>query len=967
MTNRKKAYIAIITIPITILLLGIVIVGVFFDTEKILSNPKEFVTENFPTFYNDIKDIALNSGGENIPAGIDLNVPLIKIKLSRNDNAHFSDLMGKFNSPDYGVNYYATNNVWRKAELEFDGKEYTVKIKAHGREPTGHQEGSFISLAVKMPEGELIFGANRFSLIVRSRIYTNRIQSLALAEYLDILHQPEKLVRVKLKGQDEKYFFFEKKFDNKLMENQGLSSLRRLEYSATQTQTADKSLVSIIDQNAYTEQELTNYLIVALKEEGIPESHYKPIISKYLAINKAISSRSIDVGNYFDPEYLAKFEALRIIQGFVGHGWMKSNFFLFYNQADGLFYPGITRDNKPSKLTLTDNDPIEKQLNSWDSGEITGKFTFPFFDALSKDDALRQRKYKAIYKIIKDYPSELREIQNSIYNKFNSIHNYGWASPILQKLGQFSNDLLPHNLSILDDYLSTSSPTINVLGKNEKLTFIIEPNSMSAIGFDQLNISGLAQYKTSKANVSLLIENGKGHIRYPLNTNIASISEIGALDLTETIRNIDMSTALDDHSDRVTRKYIIIIEAKNVDFSPIELNNINLIVRNRIVDAIIPKNGTTLSLGTIQNLPDPSSMKHHVLDANEGIIAFHAIQKQFPAISMSRSRDNQLVIHSGNYEITKDFIIPHDLKLILEAGTTLLLGENVALMGYKGVDIRGTNTAPVTITALDPQKPYGTFGFLGTSGTTSTIDHLHQSHGNERWVNGVFFSGGFSIHYNDSVTLRNSQIKDNHADDGANFKYAGNVLIEDTLFQDNFADQIDLDYTNAYVKQTRFLNTLGGDLNGDGLDISGSSVIVAGTTFDGFNDKGISVGENSEILVYQSILQNNNNGAAVKDRSNAYFINVAFHNNKNDISSYMKKRIFGGANVFLESLHQSESPLTFNFDDKSKLHFLKKKLNVSDMWLSTKSVDFDYIFDALDKVPNQMVPLEATYIAEDKP
>ena len=38
----------------------------------------------------------------------------------------------------------------------------------------------------------------------------------------------------------------------------------------------------------------------------------------------------------------------------------------------------------------------------------------------------------------------------------------------------------------------------------------------------------------------------------------------------------------------------------------------------------------------------------------------------------------------------------------------------------------------------------------------------------------------------------------NFADDGVNLKYVPNVVINETLFKDNYADQIDLDYTNAF-------------------------------------------------------------------------------------------------------------------------------------------------------------------------
>ena len=53
---------------------------------------------------------------------------------------------------------------------------------------------------------------------MRSRIYTNRLLILQLAKNLGLIYLPDELVRVKINGQPEKYFFLEKKFDNKFME-----------------------------------------------------------------------------------------------------------------------------------------------------------------------------------------------------------------------------------------------------------------------------------------------------------------------------------------------------------------------------------------------------------------------------------------------------------------------------------------------------------------------------------------------------------------------------------------------------------------------------------------------------------------------------------------------------------------------------------------------------------------------------
>ena len=145
MTNRQKIYFFLATIP-TFIALCIIIIGVvFFDFIQLFSSPKQFVSSHFPTIYVDLKRIALNSGTENFEKGEQLSIPLIGLKLSRNDTAHFLNLYDKYRDPRFGVEYYAEHNVWRKARLTFEGKKHPIKTKSHGRSPDEHQEGDFIS------------------------------------------------------------------------------------------------------------------------------------------------------------------------------------------------------------------------------------------------------------------------------------------------------------------------------------------------------------------------------------------------------------------------------------------------------------------------------------------------------------------------------------------------------------------------------------------------------------------------------------------------------------------------------------------------------------------------------------------------------------------------------------------------------------------------------------------------------
>jgi hypothetical protein len=239
--------------------------------------------------------------------------------------------------------------------------------------------------------------------------------------------------------------------------------------------------------------------------------------------------------------------------------------------------------------------------------------------------------------------------------------------------------------------------------------------------------------------------------------------------------------------------------------------------------------------------------------------------------------------------------------------------------------------------------------------TKSTINYLYQSGGSERWINGIFFSGGFSIHYNKEVALRNSRIKDNYGDDGVNFKYIDDLLIESTLFEDNFADQLDLDSSNGRVINSKFFNTKPTNLNGDGIDVSGSNVLISNSDFSGFIDKGISVGERSSVIIQGSRIKNNNIGAAVKDLSHTFFINTDFKNNSKDIAAYRKKRIFGGGYAYIQALSLDNHKITHDMDRQSKLFILDNWLVQKVSKFNPKNVDIGSILKIFKKMRNRPV------------
>ena len=208
------------------------------------------------------------------------------------------------------------------------------------------------------------------------------------------------------------------------------------------------------------------------------------------------------------------------------------------------------------------------------------------------------------------------------------------------------------------------------------------------------------------------------------------------------------------------------------------------------------------------------------------------------------------------------------------------------------------------------ELPFGTFAVLGDETTLAKIEleHFILGNGSEDIINGIYFSSQLSAHYAD-VIIDNTTFENSFSDDGLNIKF-GKVNITNSKFINNSADQIDLDYVYGVVSNNNFFSDIRSDKPlTDGLDVSGSSIHVYSNIFRNMSDKGLSIGENSSILIDTNIFINNNIGAAVKDSSQACFYNNKFNENEKNIFVYIKKKMYAMPEIF------STQPLSYLFQE----------------------------------------------------
>ena len=866
------------------------------------------IRSNFPEIFLTIKKIIWEFDQEIENVGQDLNIPLIELSLSRSDLSHFKNLHEKFENKEYGKSYYTSNNTWKKAKLIYKGEPFNIKIRSMGSSPTFHRKDHFISFAVKVSDKRTINNLSSFNLIIAERIRPNRHINLFMANKFDLIYQNEELVRVKINKWQEKLFFMEERVRKQLMESAYNSSLVILRGKDENKITNDRTLIPNTIFNFYNfSHDSTKIKFEKIfNEEKVAIQNRTEIYNRYNDLNNyLLDSKEKSSSDYFNSQYISSYEAVRMILGFDGHG---SNDYLPHNRSDGKFYPVVHRDNVPT--FIKDSEILESQFVK------RGGDNFPLFVALNTDDKVRQNKYKKIYNLYDSGFDVLKKDIQFIHEKYERLNYRGWITQIFRKLNLIGfKNTLEHNLEVIKSYLDKNDPRIEYSILENQCIVKLEPNSMSELKLDKLNFSFYTRNKIQNGVIEASLFSKKENIFEKIKTkNLDYTIDSNTLSITANIDHLYDRISFD--MQKIEMEYLLVFDINKISqYDSIKLttaNFKNLVSSSDFVsDNIKRLNHITVEFGS---------------DLNSKII--------IPKITILHENKKTLTIKEGTYLLNKDLIIPRNFNLVIDPGVHLILKNDIKIVASRNLNINGTKSNPVIIEAKSDDFSFGSFGVIGNGQSEVFINNLILSGGSETWHNGIYLSGALSIHNHAKVNILNSYIKNNKADDGMNVKFVKELHIKDTKFENNFADHVDLDYCIGDITNSLFKNTIDFecDTNGDGIDISGSNILIQSSLVTGLKDKGISIGEDSRVLIQKNNIFKNKHAVAIKDNSIVSSRENIFRDNLLDVLMFQKKSIFGGGIIRI-SLHDSQL-ITITRDSRSQINYLIDK----DKWN-----DFQYI------------------------
>ena len=246
---------------------------------------------------------------------------------------------------------------------------------------------------------------------------------------------------------------------------------------------------------------------------------------------------------------------------------------------------------------------------------------------------------------------------------------------------------------------------------------------------------------------------------------------------------------------------------------------------------------------------------------------------------------------SGIVNIEGNVVINKITKI--NPGTQFKLAEKSSLIFKNKVIAKGTDEKPITFTKIKENAlSWGTIALQGKNTGGSEFNYIVMDGGSGGYINEIFYSSMFSLHNTENIKIKNLVMQNNSEyDDMIHIVYCNNINIDAGVLSKSYADAIDIDISkNIIIKNSFFLEP-----GNDSIDLMESEALVESSHILNSHDKGISVGESSNVLIHNSYFKKNNIAIAIKDKSKANVLYSNFDNNKTLLSGYAKNLHYGGA------------------------------------------------------------------------
>jgi hypothetical protein len=206
------------------------------------------------------------------------------------------------------------------------------------------------------------------------------------------------------------------------------------------------------------------------------------------------------------------------------------------------------------------------------------------------------------------------------------------------------------------------------------------------------------------------------------------------------------------------------------------------------------------------------------------------------------AQENWLRVAPGRWDVQGSLVLPEGMGLRIPAGTRLFFPPREGLVASGPLEFAGTPEEPVVLEGArgdDPARLWAGVVVLESDRP------CHWSHVFVRHTGGFDHEGwsltGGVVFRKTSVTLEGVHIEGSRGEDALNV-IRSRIAFTDVDITDTASDAFDGDFTEGTLEGGRISR-----VGGDGIDVSGSEVVLRGVYLSEIRDKAVSVGEASRL------------------------------------------------------------------------------------------------------------------------
>lgn len=242
----------------------------------------------------------------------------------------------------------------------------------------------------------------------------------------------------------------------------------------------------------------------------------------------------------------------------------------------------------------------------------------------------------------------------------------------------------------------------------------------------------------------------------------------------------------------------------------------------------------------------------------------------------------------GDVRLTETLRIGPAETLIIEPGTTVRLSPDVSVVARGRVLAQGLEERPIRFVPEQNGMPWGALALQGSGSDGSRFRHVEFTGGGGAANGPIEYKGMVSVHRAHDVVFDHVSLADNlRSDDAFNAVHSDVRLLNCTFTRANL-DAVDFDFSRGEIVGCSFEKS-----GNDAIDLMGSPILIADNLIRGSGDKGISVGEASDPLIFNNRIEGCERGIEIKDRSQPFILHNAITENEIGILQTVKNWRYG--------------------------------------------------------------------------